>query len=381
MKKRKHTIKHNLHDKHKITKTKKKSQTRYKKSLKTEKLYPKSLTSHSYNPTINNKLVSLNSNYRQTLHNCNIKEAFHLKEPLKIGIPGFVYGKTCFSYDTPEAKQYLLANLKANKHIDINTVIPPKQLLSNCWFNCMFVAFFISDKGRKFFHFLRQLMIEGTQQNGSIIPTQLKHAFALLNFGIDASLQGNKFAYEMNTNSIIHKIYTSIPDKFKGHEIIDINEAGNPLFYYLSIINYLKNKSISVMFIKEASTDWQSKVIKEYKQLKKIPHIIVFEIFDEDAIVFNKKPKSFRLHNAKFEIDSAIIRDMSKQHFSAAITAEKNEIGYDGMSFHKLTSLEWKDKLNSDYSWQFKGSLEETNGNPMIWNFRKCYQLLMYYRT
>ena len=381
MKKRKHTIKHNPRVKNTKTKTKKKRNPKYIKSLKTEKLYPTSITSHSYNPTINNKLVSLNSNHRQTLHNCNIKEAFHLKEPLQIGIPGFIYGKTCFSYDTPEAKQYLLANLKANKHIDINKIIPPKQLLSNCWFNCMFVTFFISDKGRKFFHFLRQLMIDGIQQNGSNIPTQLKHAFALLNFGIDASLQGNKFAYEMNTNSIIHKIYTSIPDKFKGSDIIDINEAGNPLMYYLSIINYLKNNSISMMVINGASADWKAQVVNAYKRHKKIPHIIVLEIFEEDAIEFDKKPKSFRLQNAKFEIDSAIIRDMSKQHFSAAITAEKEEIGYDGMSYHKLTSLKWKDKLNSDYSWQFKGSLEETNGNPMLWNFRKCYQLLLYYRT
>jgi hypothetical protein len=43
----------------------------------------------------------------------------------------------------------------------------------------MFVTFFVSDKGRKFFHFLRQLMIEGKQKNGAIIPSKLIR-FALI---------------------------------------------------------------------------------------------------------------------------------------------------------------------------------------------------------
>ena len=90
--------------------------------------------------------------------------------------------------------------------------MPPIQSQSNCWFNAFFVTFFVSDKGRKFFHFLRQLMIEGKQKDGSKIPEKICNAFALLNFGIDACLTGNKFAYELNTNSIIHELYKSIPD-------------------------------------------------------------------------------------------------------------------------------------------------------------------------
>lgn len=72
-----------------------------------------------------------------------------MNEPLQIGIP-----KTnkCYYY-TPEAKNFLLHTLSANKHIDLNKIIPPIQSQSNCWFNAMFVTFFVSDKGRKFFHF------------------------------------------------------------------------------------------------------------------------------------------------------------------------------------------------------------------------------------
>ena len=349
------TKKHKKHKKSKIYEkkpNKTKKTKNHLKSIKSPKqiqnplLFPQS-RKNTYQPSINQQLISLGSNQKQEFHDCNLKEAFNLKEPLKIGIPGFFYGKTCFPYDSREAKKYLLGNLRANKHIDIRKVVPPKHLLSNCWFNTMFVTFFISDKGRYFFHYLRQLMIEGKQKNGIEIPRELRNAFALFNFGIDAAIQGNKFAYEMNTNSIIHKIYKSIPDKYKKNEIVDINEAGNPLLYYIDIIKYLQNNAINLINLRDTSKNWKDHIAKAYKKTKKIPHIIIMEFFEENA-AFNKKPVSFRMEDAKFEIDSAILRDISKQHFCSVNTIEKRQIGYDGMSHHKLLSLDWKDKMNSD---------------------------------
>ena len=55
----------------------------------------------------------------------------------------------------PEAKKYMLRNLSADKHIDVTKIVPPIQIQSNCWFNAMFVTFFVSDKGRKFFSFFK----------------------------------------------------------------------------------------------------------------------------------------------------------------------------------------------------------------------------------
>ena len=164
----------------------------------------------SYSPTINRDLETLQSIPRQELSDCNIIDAYKLKEPLKIGIPDIFNDETCFNYNTPEAKKYLLKNLSANKHVDPEKIIPPKQLLGNCWFNSMFVNFFVSDKGRKFFHFFRHLMIEGKQKDGTHIPHKLRDAFALLNFGVDACLTGNQFAYKLNTNVIIKEIYKAI---------------------------------------------------------------------------------------------------------------------------------------------------------------------------
>lgn len=329
----------------------------------------------SYSPTVNRQLITLKTLSREKLHNCNIKRAFRFKEPLEIGIPGFIYGKTCFNYKTSEAKEFLLKNLSANKHLNINIIVPPKQAQSNCWFNAMFVMFFISDKGRKFFHFLRQLMIEGKQLNGKIIPENIRNAFALLNFGIDASLTGNPFAYELNTNTIIHKLYNSIPNEYKKHHkyITDINNPGNPLKYYISIINYLACSPILLVFVSDANTEWKQELSNLLKHNKHLPHIIAIEIYKENANTL-KKPLSFIINEAKYEIDSAAIIDISKQHFCATITCEGKEMSYDGMSHHPLVPFKWKEELNNNSNWGFKG-------HDLKWNFTDCYQILMYYRV
>ena len=337
----------------------------------------------SYSPTINQQLVTLKSIPRNPIYDCNNKEAFDLKAPLKIGIPGNIYGKNCFLYNTPQAKKYLLRNLAADKHINPNNIVPPVQSQSNCWFNTMFVTFFVSDKGRKFFHFFRQLMIEGKQNGGKAIPEKLRDAFALLNFGIDACLTGNKYAYELNTNSIIHQVYNGIPSNYKSKNplIVDIDEAGNPIIYYMSIINYLNNNSIQTLFLREVSSNWKDVVTLQMNKMTHLPHIIIMEIFEKDAQTFNKKPLSFTINNARYKLDSSVVRDTTKQHFCATITCENKEYGYDGMSFTRLTKLEWKNKLNSsNFTWKFEGTTNH-DGSSLEWNYTKCYQLLLYYRV
>lgn len=331
----------------------------------------------SYSPTINRQLITLKSIDREDLMDCNTAEAFKLKAPLQVGVNG-----KCYYYYMPEAKRFLLHNLAANKHIDPKKVIPPIQSHSNCWFNAMFVTFFVSDKGRKFFHFLRQLMIEGKQQDGTVIPNNLRDAFALLNFGVDACLTGNEFAYKLNTNSIIHLLYKGIPETYKQKYpyIVDIDEAGNPLLYYISIINYLNNSSIQLLFIRDANSKWKDVVTEAVIKMPHIPHIIVLEIYDEMASEFNKKPISFSVKDARYEIDSAVVRDISKQHFCSMITCEDKEMGYDGASFHRLVSLPWKNRMNSNTEWEFEGT-KDYDGTLLKWNFTKSYQLLIYYRT
>jgi len=328
----------------------------------------------SYVPTINNELVSLHSIPREKIRDCNNERAFSLLEPLKIAIPGSMFGKYCYEYSKPEAKKFLLHNLSANKHVDPSIIVPPIQIQSNCWFNTMFVTLFVSDKGRRFFHYFRELMIESKQADGTKIPTKLADAFALLNFAVESALTGTKYAYELNTNQIIQQIYDSIPDKYheKFPYLVGVDEASNPMRYYGSIINYLDETSLQFLFVSSLKTDWRTRVAHDVKKLKHKPHVIIFEIFDEESKIL-QKPERFKIGNIEYGLDSCVVRDISKQHFCATITCEGKEMAYDGMSYHRLVPMTWKSTLNKDKKWTFEGT-------PLTWSFTEGYQLLLYYR-
>jgi hypothetical protein len=341
----------------------------------------------SYSPTVNNELVMLQSIQRDKVYNCNNEKAFELKEPLQIGISGNIIGKTCVPYYDPKAIKYLLKNLSANKHIKIDKIVPPVQNQSNCWFNTMFVTLFVSDKGRKFFHYFRQLMIEGIQSNGQPIPQKLRDGFALLNYAIEACLTGNNYAYILDTNSIIRNIYDAIPEAYKSKlpYITNVDDAGNPMRYYGSIIHYLHNKSLQMLFITDATEKWKDKILSDIATKSHLPHFIILEIYDGvketsgPSGTTTNKPLSFFVKGAKYLLDSCVIRDTTQQHFCATLTCESTEMAYDGMSYHRLVPLSWKKYINSDFSWGFEGSND--NGIPLKWNFTHGYQMLMYYRV
>jgi hypothetical protein len=348
----------------------------------------------SYSPTVNQELVTLQSGLsRVKIGDCNDYKAFKMEEPLKILIKNkALFGKKCAPYYTDDAKEVLLANLAANKHIDPSKIIPPKQILGNCWFNAMFVMFFISDKGRKFFHFFRQLMIEGRQQNGRQIPLHLRNAFALLNFAVDASLTGNKYAVEMDTNNIIRQIYDAIPSSYnkQSNYIPYVDEAGNPIKYYNSIINFLGNNSIQMLTLIDFTpvASWEDRINREInnRMPRHLPHIIVVEIFDGqretagNAGKIKNRPLSFNVKGAEYSLDSAVVRDIEQQHFCAMITCEGKQMAFDGYSYHRLTESPWKDKINSTDKWEFEGT-KNYDGTPLKWSFLHSYQMLMYYRV
>jgi hypothetical protein len=338
----------------------------------------------SYSPSINEKLITLKSRERRPLVDCNTNNAFLNKEPLEINIEN-----KCYPYYFKEAKNFLLKNLAANKHINPKQIITPIQSLGNCWFNTMFVTLFVSDKGRKFFHFFRQLMIEGVKSNKKPIPDNLKNGFALLNYAIESCLTGNQFAYKMDTNTIIKNIYENIPLNTKNNlpYITDIKDAGNPLRYYGSLMYYLRDKSIQLAFISSCTTDWKKELTKALQPLANNdkntnkPHIIVLEFFDDASKSTTNKMAKFTLPNkTKYMLDSCVIRNTKGHHFCSLLTCEKKEYAYDGMSFHRLVPLSWKKRLNQDFVWKFEGSTDNNNV-PLEWNFKSGYQMLLYYRV
>jgi hypothetical protein len=327
---------------------------------------------------------------RETIDSCNAKNAFTLNdnEPLKIKV-----NNNCYLYSKAEAKQFLKKNLSANKHIKPDKIITPRQALGNCWFNTMFVSLFISDKGRKFFHFFRQLMIEGSIANGDKIPEKLRNGFALLNYAIEACLTGNEFAYKMDTNSMIKEIYEALPKDYRETNpyITPIREAGNPIRYYGSLMYYLNNKAINMLFVTSANNQWhnmiQQQIITNNKnnnnnknKTNKSPDVIVLEFFDNESKTTLNKPTHFLIEDKKYKLDSCVIRDQDGNHFSSMLTCEKKEMAYDGMSFHRLVNMEWKKRINTNYSWQFEGS-KDADDKAIEWNFLNGYQMLIYYRV
>ena len=347
------------------------------------------LKAKSYSPSINEKLITLKSAERLPLIDCNIEKAFLNKEPLEISIKN-----KCYPYHSKEARHFLFKNLAANKHINPKQIITPIQSQSNCWFNTMFVTLFVSDKGRKFFHFFRQLMIEGVRADKKPIPDALKNGFALLNYAIELCLTGNEFAYKMDTNAIIKYIYDNIPLNAKDNlpYITNIIDAGNPIRYYGSLIYYLRDKSIQLAFISSCTSDWKKQLVKKLVEKNdeknkdsntsiNSPHIIVLEFFDEASNYTTNKLTNFTLPNkTKYLLDSCVIRNTKGYHFCSLLTCEKKEYAYDGMSFHRLVPFSWKKRLNQDFMWKFEGSTDNNNV-PLEWNFKSGYQMLVYYRV
>ena len=308
----------------------------------------------------------------------------------------------CLPFNNVEVQDYLLNNLSSKADIDCNKIIAPRQVASNCWFNTMFMTFFISDKGRKFFRFFRQLMIKGVNAKGIPIAKDLHIAFFKLNMAVEAVLGSNatnnnpvsrKMALNMNTNVIIQKIYNSIPPAYRKN-IHGKDSAGNPLSYYDAITRYLGDRSIDMLVIDETGREkywghtWEESLYAKMNRhgYLNLPDVIILEFIDDkqdDTQAFDpskksNKPLEFTIKgetiSPKYTLDSCIIRDIHKNHFASTLTCNKKQFGFDGISFSRLNPFSWKKLINVDKNWTFTGSDTE-------WNFRDSYQILFYYRN
>ena len=106
---------------------------------------------NSFSPEINKQLITL-----KTLEKTDVFSNCKALDKNKLA-PTVWNGVKCIKFDNMVAQQVLLANLSSKTVYPVENIIAPKQIQSNCWFNCMFMTFFISDKGRKFFKFFRKI--------------------------------------------------------------------------------------------------------------------------------------------------------------------------------------------------------------------------------
>ena len=308
----------------------------------------------------------------------------------------FIYGieinvdlkrKICNNLSSKSALNALLHNIYNQNPLIIENITPPTQILSNCWFNTFFMNFFISDKGRKFFKYFRELMVTGKIKNGKKIEPSLRASFILLNYSIEASYNyfGNSsvIAKNIDTNYLINFIFNSIHKNKKSLTYIKtVNEAGNPLKYYNDIVDYLDSSEINILTMECSNINPFNTINIQNKlsTLKNLPHIIVCEIWED----YDQKKEETYIIKLKtgsviYKLDSIVIRTTNGEHFGSTITCNNQELVFDGASKKKLNNFNWKSKINKNEKWSFKSNLY--SGSEYNWNFKNGYQMMFYYRV
>ena len=355
----------------------------------------------SYSPSINKRLQvkSLRSLSKKNIYPCN--------DLLKINI-GTRKKPNCKSYNNLKVKNLMLKNLKASKHLNPELFIAPKQLIANCWFNTMFVTFFFSDKGRKFFRFFRELMIKGEKYEGTKIEdNNLRKLFFILNLYIEASYNQNNdknnklslynqvknLTNNLDTNFYIKEIYNNIiakSNQYKKLDIPNIYEAGNPIDYYEALINYLDYNILKILRL-NINSNINVKYLLDYK-LKNyyvVPDIIILEDSIQSYSKNNTKYENYYNINIKnknynYVLDSIIItnktffKPKTNKHFVSVLTINDEQYKFDGDSYSRLSKFKWKNLININKDWDF---IENPNYYPEKYNFTKGYKIMFYYRS
>jgi hypothetical protein len=276
----------------------------------------------------------------------------------------------------------------------------------------MYVTFFFSDKGRKFFRFFRELMIIGRKVDNSPIPNTIAKLFFILNLFIEASYNQtskshtfynkiNSLSNKMNTNYFIYHIYKIIKkdpssinpnilinNNNKMYDIPNINDSGNPLTYYEELLRYLNYNTIKLMKLKFVSKNAVNILTQEkFNNLyvNDIPDILIFEDFQTGTFFetnYNFVDNNKQHYN--YVLDSIILTNKehfnpkANSHFVSVLTINKKSYKYDGSSTSKLEPFNWVKLINANKDWSFE---ENPKYEPELYNFTKGYKILFYYRT
>ena len=327
-------------------------------------------------------------------------------------MPKILTSKGCVGIRSLTAQRLLLSNLSKVKRLSCNNIVPPKQLLSNCWFNAMFMTFFISDKGRKFFKYFRKLMITGKHSNNKrIAPKKLSDAMFLLNVYIEAAynVENNDsvgdLARRLNTNMLIYTISNIINNKFQAKILPEVNDASNPITYYQTLIKFLRVQESPSMiyepnpFVIKSLFD-NSMFIENPTGINfepnKFPDVIVLSFHlskdKKDQVDVIKKTKEFTIFTtkkssvsnkysgAKYKLDSAVVRDTRGSHFISLLTCNGVEKAFEGYSKNRIYDFKWKHLINKDLNWSFQYSDRAFDLRRQRWNFCDGYYMLFYYR-
>lgn len=313
----------------------------------------------------------------------------------------------CLKYNDNEIIQILLRNSK-KKYFNPDKIICPQQIQANCWFNTGLMIYFFSQEGKRYNRYIRYSMITGNlinQKQYNFDMNKMKKILFIFNLYIDACLQGELFCTQIDTNYLIHQIYSL--SKNTKYKTFKSGEYGNPTTFYDNLINILglnqyetTLKTYSIHTKNENNLHTYNHVdfsniiqnIRVINIVLKPIEVIIINIFEplknKDAPINNlitNKPTTieFKTNNGikyKYKLDAVLLRSINKSHFCCAITMNKEEYLYDGASYSKLIKQNWSDDyLNKDKTFSFElGSKKRYYGSEF--NFLRGYQQLFYYR-
>jgi len=347
-------------------------------------------------------------NYRK-IYNWQISEPTDLDVRLKDG--------SCVSSNSDIGKRELIKMLY--RDTKPHCIIAPRQSAANCWMNCLFMSYFISDLAAHHNKWMRRAMITSQPPNGDKFTDEnLNIIFRRLNMSIQASFDcNNTHVSLLDTNELIKELYTKILPSRKLTEFYrlqdvktrKIGDAGNPIEYfklltlYLSGLRRQKEEPFISTGIFPISFNIQdvnpSNVETEYLDCyydgfdKHSNHYDYKNITNMSIISYNNTrnntyiPKYIRyidIHNkipvSVFKLDNINLIDNIKAHFVSFITIKNNYYAFDGASFSKLHSFDWTKYINKNVNMRF--SLNEKGENlGSDFNFMVGYGEYNYYRV
>lgn len=297
---------------------------------------------------------------------------------IRIGDPQV---KKCVPLKSKEATEHMLSSLRNPRPIDIDNVIFPIQIDSNCWFNTWFVAMFISDKGKKFTRFLREKMITGrlAKKYGS----HMKHTMKLLNLCIECSYNRGKYdtKYIINTNSVIRHLAESSVTEYKSGRISPRmlrgiyfqGDAGNPADYYRNLLYHLSSPADRFLM---HSVMYEDDIVSYGKRVNgsiKADEIIVGNLLPDIVNIRSYTPDNEVLEDVpvvvsgvyhfgenvkivgrdekkiNYVLDSIIVRDIGLNHFIILFTCNNICYLYDGELEEPLVKCNWKKDMIKDH--------------------------------
>lgn len=335
---------------------------------------------------------SVNALLQNTATAATHGELFSCESPYKVKIISPVTKKPwCADFQSAAARRAMIRAM--NRRARSSRLVAPRQVLSNCWFNCMCMAHFVSDGGRTTTRGLRQMMITGVNpRTGEELSREKHYMMFLLNMCIQDIFLGGARGIVDNTNLFIQKMFDAVGEDMYAPAPGGFGNAGLYLetiarymgFFPATIINMdgdafaggsLELSDGVAQFLMSHTAAPNALFLTLFD--KKVPTDMGREIwFDPDAARVHLTRPPEPASALKYKLDSCIVRDLKGEHVMAFITHNGKQFAFDGETHSRMMPFKWKTRIHRVSNMTFQIAEE-----PQKFNFSREYRVFHYYRV